>query len=223
MRLFSILVVASLGFAAVWWAGRQAEAPVATGMTDPSATPAPKPKPAAKVAPAPLPPEETAALANPAEPEQIGAAAGPRAALEPHHPPAAQTPASPPATKLYRRVTVRDAGNLQADGVVIRLAGIAAREADATCKDAAGKTWRCGAAAKAALAKLIRARSVTCTLPKSGEVKSFVARCSVGGADLSTWVLRQGWAEPQDANEAPLTAAADAARQERLGLWRAGD
>lgn len=224
MRLFYVLVVvAPLGFAAVWWASRDGESPVATGTTEPPVAPAPKTKPAEKGAPAPLRPEQTAALPNPTESEQMDSAAGPHAALEPKGAPAAQTPAPPPATKLYRRVTVRDAGSLQADGAVIRLAGIAARAADATCKDAAGKTWRCGAAAKAALAKLIRTRAVTCTLPKSGEEKSFIARCSVGGTDLSTWVLRQGWAEPQDANEAPLAAAASAARQERLGLWRAGD
>jgi endonuclease YncB( thermonuclease family) len=40
--------------------------------------------------------------------------------------------------------------------------------------------------------------------------------------DLSTWVLRQGWAEPKDA-EGPLAEAATAAKKERLGLWRDGD
>ena len=47
-------------------------------------------------------------------------------------------------TKRYHRVTVRDGGTLQAGKVVIRLAGIAARDADATCKDENGKIMACG-------------------------------------------------------------------------------
>jgi endonuclease YncB( thermonuclease family) len=122
-------------------------------------------------------------------------------------------------TKRYYRVEVRDGGTLQSGKVVIRLAGIAPREADATCKDARGKSWPCGAAAKAALTRLIRARAVTCVLPKSGEHNIFDASCAVGDTDLSTWLVRQGWATPKD-NEAALAQAAAAAKSERLGLWR---
>jgi endonuclease YncB( thermonuclease family) len=124
---------------------------------------------------------------------------------------------------------VRDSGTLEADGAVIKLAGIAAREAEAACKDERGKTWPCGAAAKAALAKLIRARAVTCAVTKTGDrnvfngEQSMFARCSVGGTDLAAWMVRQGWAEPNDANEAAFAEAAAAAKKERLGLWRAAD
>jgi endonuclease YncB( thermonuclease family) len=184
-----------LGFSEVWWASRQAQAPVETDLP-----PAPVPS-----EPKPLPPAKQAA-----DMQQTAAV---------------ETEAAAPqaATKLYRRVTVRDGGTLQADGAVIRLAGIAAREAEDTCKDSGGKTWPCGAAAKAALARLIRARAVTCTLHKSGQHKIAVARCSVGGTDLSTWMVRQGWAEPKDTREAPLGEAAAAAKKERLGLWRDSD
>ena len=224
-RIFSILLGAAvmvfvlwpitipLGFGEVWWASRQAQTRV---ETDPPPAPAPPLKPAESTEPpaassAPVPTElEPLPPAKAADPQQT-------ATVE------TQAAAPPAATKLYRRVTVRDGGSLHADGVVISLAGIAAREADATCKGAGGKTWRCGAAAKAALAKLIRARAVTCTRSKSGEHKIVIARCSVAGTDLSTWMVRQGWAEPKDTNEAPLAEAAAAAKQERLGLWRDGD
>jgi endonuclease YncB( thermonuclease family) len=36
----------------------------------------------------------------------------------------------------------------------------------------------------------------------------------------STWLVRQGWVEPKDT---ALAEAAKAAKDERLGLWRAGD
>ncbi len=128
-----------------------------------------------------------------------------------------------PTTKRYYRVTVRDGGTLQSGKVVIRLSGIAARDAEATCKDANGKSWPCGAAAKAALTRLIRARAVTCALPKGGEQNVFDARCTVAGTDLSTWLVRQGWAKPKDTNEPALAQAAAAAKQDKLGLWRGAE
>jgi endonuclease YncB( thermonuclease family) len=118
---------------------------------------------------------------------------------------------------------VRDGGELQSDGIVIRLAGIAARDEDATCKDEKGNSWPCGAAAKAALTRLIRWRAVTCELPKGGEHNIFIARCSVAGIDLSTWLVRQGWAKPKDPKEPALAKAAEEAEAERIGLWRGAE
>lgn len=111
-----------------------------------------------------------------------------------------------PVTKLYYRVKVRDGGTLEAGDVVIKLDGITAREADAQCRDSKGKTWPCGTAAKAALTRLIRARAVACELPKGSEQKSLTARCSVGGTDLSAWMVRQGWGKPK---QSPKPTAAE--------------
>jgi endonuclease YncB( thermonuclease family) len=43
------------------------------------------------------------------------------------------------------------------------------------------------------------------------------------GTDLSTWVVRQGWALPADPAEPGLAEAAEAAKKDGAGLWRAGD
>jgi endonuclease YncB( thermonuclease family) len=120
---------------------------------------------------------------------------------------------------------VRDAGTLEAGllptgTVVIRLEGIDAREADETCSKEGGKSWPCGAKARAALTLFIRSRAVTCTLPQGGETKDFAARCSVMGQDLSIWLVRQGWATPQGNAEPELAKALTPAKTERLGLWR---
>ncbi len=123
-------------------------------------------------------------------------------------------------TKIYYRVTVPDSGTLQAGHVVIKLNGIVAHEADAQCRDEKGKSWPCGAAAKTALRQLIRARSVVCDLPGPGKQKSFTARCAVSGTDLSTWLVRQGWAKPNDLPEPALADAAEAAKSERIGVWQ---
>ena len=122
--------------------------------------------------------------------------------------------------KIYYRVIVSDSGTLEASDVVIRLNGIVASKADAQCHDKQGKNWPCGAAAKTALRRLVRARAVVCDLPEPGEQKSFTARCAVSGTDLSTWMVRQGWAKPNDPSEPALADAAEAAKFERIGLWQ---
>ena len=104
--------------------------------------------------------------------------------------------------------------------MVIKLDGIVARPADAQCQDEKGKSWPCGAAAKAALRRLVRARAVVCALPETAEQKSFTTRCAVSGTDLSTWMVRQGWAKPNDPPEPALADAARAAKSERIGLWQ---
>jgi endonuclease YncB( thermonuclease family) len=176
--------------------------------------------------PAPLPAPHAVTPNDSAVPKPAGAPGGKQApeqlaALKDTGTTGAVAPKE--ATKRYYRVKVRDGGTLQAGKVVIRLSGVAARDADATCTDAGGKSWPCGAAAKAALTRLIRARAVSCVLPKGGEHNIFEASCSVAGADLSTWLVRQGWATPKEPSEATLAEAAKAAKSERLGLWRSAE
>jgi endonuclease YncB( thermonuclease family) len=220
-------ITVPVGFGEAWWASRQAQS-----RAKPPPAPRPQPdwaRPASLPAPnaAPSTPSPTPAPAphavTPSE-DVPKPSAAPRetseqlAALNDKDKTGAVTPNE--TTKRYYRVKVRDGGTLQSGKVVIRLAGIAARAADATCQDARGKSWPCGAAAKAALTRLIRARAVTCALPKGGEHNIYDASCSVGGTDLSTWLVRQGWAE---AKEASLAAAAKQAKAERIGLWRGAE
>jgi endonuclease YncB( thermonuclease family) len=133
----------------------------------------------------------------------------------------ATTPAS--ALKLHYRVKVRDGGTLEDNGVVIRLANIEAREADGRCTDKNGKDWACGSAARVALTKFIRYRAVSCGLPEDGAKTDYVASCTVGGVDLSVWMVRQGWAKPKPDADKALADAADAAKLAGLGIWRASE
>ena len=236
--LFSLLLGAAVLviFVQPWGALEKMWGPTATREAAPAkpptppdstaaveATPAKPPEPAA-LQPA-IPPPEAPKAAEPADPKAHllaaeKAEAERNAALEQK----AATPL-PRETKRYFKVRVRDAGTLEAgllptDAVVIKLDGIDAREADETCKKENGASWPCGAKARAALIRFIRSRAVTCTLPQGGETKDFAARCSVVGQDLSTWLVRQGWATPQKGAEPELAKALDAAKTERLGLWQ---
>ena len=221
-------VAIPLGFDEVWWASQTAQSrpepppPPKPERPQPAIAPAPPqaetPPPQPQSLPAQQPVAPTADAVVPAQPPQADAKGERAAAL--NEPDKAAAPAPQTVTKLYYRVAVRDGGTLQADGVTIRLAGIAARNADATCKGKAGKAWPCGAAAKTALTRLIRSRAVSCELPKAGAPDQVVARCSVAGGDLSTWMVRHGWAEPSDANEPALAEAAQSAKKDKLGLWQ---
>jgi endonuclease YncB( thermonuclease family) len=130
----------------------------------------------------------------------------------------------PRETKRYFKVRVLDAGTLEAgppaEAVVIRLEGIDTSEADETCKTESGKTWPCGAKARAALTLFIRSRAVTCTVPPGTATNDFAARCSVMDQDLSAWLVRRGWATPQGDGEPELAKALVAAKTEKLGLWQ---
>ena len=210
-------VTIPIGFGEVWRAS-----PLARSRPE-------TPPPAARESPQPANGPESSTHAvlpaesspKPAELTQDKSAAERRAALKNKDKTGAIAPQA--ATKRFFRVSVRDGATLQSEGTVVRLAGIVARAADATCRSTHGKAWQCGASAKVALTRLIHGRAVACELPKGGEQKEFVARCVVAGADLSTWMVRNGWADPKDAHDPTLEAAAAAAKQEKLGLWRGAE
>ncbi len=223
-------VTVPVGFGEVWWASRQAQSrhqappspsPPQPEWARPASLPTTEVKPPAPPAPQPHAVAPSAETPKPAPVTGDQTAPEQDTALNANDKTGAVAPQA--ATKRYYRVSVRDGGTLQAGKVVIRLSGIAARNADATCKDAHGKDWPCGAAAKAALTRLIHARAVTCVLPKSGEHNIFDASCTVAGTDLSTWLVRQGWATPKEPNEPALAEAAAAAKSEKLGLWHGAE
>ncbi|HZP09407.1 hypothetical protein [Methyloceanibacter sp.] len=218
-----------LGFGQAWWAKEMAaKREGSNAATPPTASPAVAAgSQAAGPAPAAAPPAQqvtstpqTHAVADPApSPEPVPAAEKDESARVA----ALQKDASPtpkPRTKLYYKVQVIDAGTIGSGGIVITLDGITARDAKASCKDAKGRPWSCGSAGRIALTRLIRTRAVSCTLPAGGEQKTFTARCSVAGTDLSTWVVRQGWANPKDGSEKALADAEGAAKKDKVGIWR---
>ncbi len=214
----------------LWWMlaspgddERQAEQQAAaTQPVTPEPTELTPPQPGAAMPPLP------AAVSAPDEPER-NLLANERAEVQRHAALREKLEEAPPktkpvrATKLYYKVVVRDGGTLEAGGNVITLAGIAARGAEDSCEDELGKAWNCGAAARTAMTRLIRGRAVTCTLPPGGEAKAFAAACSVGDTDLAEWMVSQGWAEPSEPAGLAMKGAANAARAQRLGIWRAAE
>lgn len=107
-----------------------------------------------------------------------------------------------------------DGDTLTLDGHRIRLAGIDAPEMAQVCKRA-GADWRCGAAARARLAELLRAGPVTCRAQGTDKYGRRLARCENDLGDLGERMVREGLAVAYGgyADEEQF------ARAERKGLW----
>jgi endonuclease YncB( thermonuclease family) len=131
----------------------------------------------------------------------------------------AEAPAPPPAERhQFHRVIVADGGRLRVGDATIRLHGISAPERGRTCRRASGETWPCGNRAAAALRSVIRSRAVDCDVTSRPGLDP-VGRCRVGNIDLSEWMVRQGWAEIREGDEAGYADGLGAAKAQGLGLW----
>ncbi len=95
------------------------------------------------------------------------------------------------------------------DGSEYRIFGIDAPELHQTCKEANGKSWACGRAAKARLTTLIKGGNVNCTVRDKDRFGRAVAVCSAEGVpDL-------GGAAGNPYHEAEVEA-----QNAKRGIWR---
>ncbi|OWZ95040.1 hypothetical protein B9J07_05430 [Sinorhizobium sp. LM21] len=155
------------------------------------------------------------------EPQQFGlpdtVTSAPLERVEPRAPlsePKKEAKAAGP-TILYRPVAVA-AGVIQFDKLTLQIDGIEPEQAERTC-ESAGKSWPCGIVARTAFRNFLRARAVSCDLPEGDSGPSATASCTLGGQDLATWLVDNGWATPVPGST--LEKRADAARQAKLGFY----
>jgi endonuclease YncB( thermonuclease family) len=153
-----------------------------------------------------------------AEPEIAGPLEriSPRAPLTAATKPLKREPFGPPVPQgalLYRPVAPA-AGEIEADGYTIRLAGIKVTPADRICSDEAGKRWPCGAVARTAFRAWIRGRAAACDVPsKPAEIAT---HCTLDGEDMALWLVRNGWAESAGGQ---YDDAGTEAKREKKGMF----
>ena len=137
----------------------------------------------------------------------------------------ALSPAEPPKPTggaISGRARVVDGNSLIIGAARVRLFGIDAPEGRQDCRDAQGRSYRCGKSARRALAELIDSREVTCT-PVGASHDRSVALCTAQGRDLSEAMVRGGHAlELRQHSHGRYAAAERDAREGKRGLW-AGD
>jgi endonuclease YncB( thermonuclease family) len=120
---------------------------------------------------------------------------------------------------------VTDGDSLEIGNVRVRLFGIDAPEFRQLCKDASGRDYTCGVAARETLSGFIDGRQVACTPAEGPSYDRVVAVCRVDGAgqdkvDLSEAMVRAGRAIELKAHSKGRYAAAErSARDAGRGLW----
>ncbi|MHA7774009.1 thermonuclease family protein [Roseibium sp. M-1] len=118
------------------------------------------------------------------------------------------------------RVQVLDGGHLKSDRLTITLAHIVPLKPEETCVSRLGGSWPCGARARTFLRGLIRQLKVTCEKIEETGPQQILATCSRGNFDLSTRLVRYGWADPAPDAPDDLLALAEKAKEKKLGKWQ---
>ncbi|MCP4380612.1 MAG: thermonuclease family protein [Hyphomicrobiales bacterium] len=133
-------------------------------------------------------------------------------------------PPPPPEPTQWRRFflprTTNGATFVTRQNLEIRVYGVAPPALDQTCERANGEVWPCGRTALFSLRMLLRGRAVECFLPALDGIDRAIAPCRIGRIDIGHWLLRQGWALPDDNATEEYRALAREARCDRLGMWR---
>ena len=129
----------------------------------------------------------------------------------------------PPAFGPDAKVTAIDGDTIRAgNGVEYRIFGVDAPELHQTCKDASGKSWLCGRAAKAKLTTLMKTGAVNCVARATDRYNRIVAVCSAQGVpDLGEQLVRDGYAIDLGGEAGnPYQAAETEAKDAKRGIWR---
>jgi endonuclease YncB( thermonuclease family) len=193
-------------------------------------------KPAGAAPASPQPAATDQAKADPAPDNRIPAdqidrelAASAHRTLPPQTPPAKpqseQTSLDPaqkpqeqaaPSIELVRPFSDQ-AGILTIAGKSVRLVGIIPTDVDRMCTGPSGKSWPCGQAARTAFRMYLRGRSIDCDLPSATWQGTVTGACRYVRIDLSAWLVRFGWAEPEPGS--PLAALVEEAKEKKRGIY----
>lgn len=143
--------------------------------------------------------------------------------LERIRPPEQRESVLPPREILFRRIIVVSPASFRAvvakKPVEVVIAGIKAPHFTDICTDDSGAKWKCGAKARAELARLIGGRAVGCVMVDVSVREFPIANCHVGRDDLADWMIENGWADPSDPNDRDKAALAEKAKTERRGRY----
>ena len=113
---------------------------------------------------------------------------------------------------------VVDADTLTINQHSIRLDGIDAPEKSQNCLKN-GQSWPCGREAALALKKWIAGRDVSCVGSNFDRYGRLLARCTVKGQNVGSWLVSSGWAFAYRKYSDDFVPHENLARQTSKGLW----
>lgn len=117
------------------------------------------------------------------------------------------------------RGTALSGDSLKVGGTVVKLAGIEAPEEDQRCAGPGERRWRCAPAAREALARTLRSRSLTCRLAGEDEGGQRLATCVDGDTDIAAELVRSGHVFAVPGFFARYGTAEGEARAAKAGVW----
>lgn len=126
----------------------------------------------------------------------------------------------PLGSEISGKPEVIDAVTLALASARVKLAGLKPPEEDKTCTLLAGETRNCRKAGAEQLSFFLSFRVVQCQVTGQAGDGSGLAKCRIGGTDIGEWLVRRGWAVPEDAADPLYRAAALFAQSYKLGQWR---
>ncbi|HEY7670322.1 MAG TPA: thermonuclease family protein [Hyphomicrobium sp.] len=122
---------------------------------------------------------------------------------------------------LQGRAVALSGDTLRIGGTTLALSGIEAPVDGQTCtSDDDARPWRCDSAARTALARLLRSRSVTCELFGSEDIGRKRGTCRQGEKDIAAELVRGGHVFAKAGIFSSYGALESEAQGEKIGIWR---
>jgi endonuclease YncB( thermonuclease family) len=135
---------------------------------------------------------------------------------------AGQLPLIGGAKPLQGRAEALAGDLVRVAGTTVRLAGVEAPERQQVCGEGS-RRQRCGAAAQAALGRLVNGRTLTCSVSGSDAAGRPLASCTRGTLDINAELVRQGHVFAEGGLFASYTGLEREARAAKAGMWAAGE
>jgi endonuclease YncB( thermonuclease family) len=121
---------------------------------------------------------------------------------------------------IVGRASVIDGDTIDIHGERIRILDIDAPESGQSCTKPGGEEWRCGQKAALALSNWIGSQTVACATTGKDIYDRWLARCTVGSANMGEWLAVNGWVVPyRDCHCEVIREAAARAKAAGVGIW----
>jgi endonuclease YncB( thermonuclease family) len=120
---------------------------------------------------------------------------------------------------LEGRATALSGDRLRLSGTIVALAGIEAPEREQRCARPSVQQWRCGAAAREALARIVRGRRVVCDVTPGEGGREATGTCTINGTDIAAELVSGGHVFAKSGLLARYGSEEASARSAKAGLW----
>lgn len=118
------------------------------------------------------------------------------------------------------RARVIDSGQLRVDKQRLRLDDMEALLPAQTCTNNRGRSWRCGRKAKDRLKRLVRRRTLTCTVSGTDDDGTKRAICLSKDGDIAARLIASGYAFAHLGAFATYRDEENEARKNKRGIWQ---